>query len=125
MTTRNALVAGSVLVMVSVMFVLLIRQRLQHEIDTLAPQARKYQEMCRGVKVALRGDRTLLQSERERERDLVVARVAGDHGGGDSFLMLERCLPMPFPIEAWRRCRESNDVPCMIALLQRVENSVE
>ena len=124
MATRNALVAGSVLVAISMMFALLVRaQRLQREIDTLAPQARKYQEICRGVKAALRIDRALLQSE--RERDLVVTRVAGDHGGGDSFLMLERCLPIPFPIEAWDRCRTGNDVPCMIALLQRVEDSIK
>lgn len=124
MTARNARVAGCVLIVVSVMFVLLVRERrLQREIDTLAPQARKYQEICRGVKAALRVDRTLLQSE--RERDLVVARIAGDRGGDDSFIMLERCLPMPFPIEAWDRCRMGNDVPCMIALLQRVEDSIK
>lgn len=109
------------LVAVAVMFIFLER-RLQREIDTLAPQARKYQEICGGVKAALRVDRALLQSD--RERDLVVARIAGDRGD-DSFIMLERCLPMPFPLEAWERCRASNDVPCMIELLQRVENSVE
>jgi len=122
--TRNALVAGCGLVVVSVMFVFLVRERrLQREIDTLTPRAHKYQEICHGVKAALRVDRTLLQSE--RERDLVVSRIAGDRGGDDSFIMLERCLPMPFPIEAWERCRASNDVPCMITLLQRAENSIE
>ena len=124
MTARNARVAGCVLIVVSVMFVLLVRERrLQREIDTLTPRAHKYQEICHGVKAALRVDRVLLQSE--RERDLVVARVAGDRGGDDSFIMLERCLTMPFPIEAWERCRASNDFPCMIGLLQRAEDSIE
>lgn len=104
------------------LYVLVTKRQLQAEIDVLAPQARKYQEICGGVKAALRVDRTLLRSE--RERDLVVARLAGNQGD-DSFVMLERCLPAPFPMEAWERCRANNNYECMETLLGSAEASIK
>jgi len=104
---------------------------LKREVNRLEPKAKKYDEICGGVRGALRTDITLLHDtdnpawmtpkQVEDDRRALYRRVGSTVGGDDSYVMLQRCMPSPFPMEAWRSC--DNDV-CLRAILQQAHDSI-
>ena len=107
--------AVSILMAVSMFRMIYFEDRL----DEIAPQAQKYRSICGGVKATLFVDRRLLHSDRQ----VMIDRFGGSCGD-DSAVMLERCLPEPFPMAAWRRCVEVHDDNCLDMILDSAEVSI-
>jgi hypothetical protein len=115
-----------------VVFTLVIKAN--READRLAPLARKYNEICGGVKAALWVDMTMLHDtgdpqqltpeQVDEDRRALFRKVGATIGGDDSFVMLQRCIPQPFPMDAWRRCIAANDYACLRALLQQAHDAI-
>lgn len=118
---RKALIASSLLIALSVSYSIRTGCQQQRQIDELEPQARKYQEICGAVKNALHIDQTFLHTEADRE--LLRQRIGSDRGD-ESYVMLERCMPFPFPMESWDVCLAGRDVACLSTLLRRAEESI-
>lgn len=107
---------------------------LRRENRQLAVKAQKYDEICGGVKAALYVDMTLLhdtddpprltQKQVDDHRHLLYERVGNTIGGDDSLVMLGRCLPNPFPMDAWRDCAAVNNDVCLRALLKQAYESI-
>ena len=104
---------------------------LHRENNRLEPRALKYDEICAGVKSALWVDIKLLHDtddpprltpkQVEDDRRLLYGRVGSTIGGDDSYVMLERCMPHPFPMDAWRAC---HDDACLRATLKQAMDSI-
>ena len=122
MTLRSQLVL--ILIVVVVCVAVEVGRGIYFELraDELAPIAQKYRSICGGVKATLFVDRRMLHTN-DHERDVLLGRLGGDCGD-DSAVMLERCLPEPFPMEKWRRCVETHDVTCLDAMLAAAEASI-
>lgn len=109
---------------------------LKRENNRLEPKAKKYDEICSGVKAALWVDRTLLHGpeesdwmavtakEIEDDRQMLFRKLGATIGGDDSYVMLQRCLPQPFPMDTWRGCIATNDNVCLRALLQQAHDAI-
>lgn len=131
MKTRVAQAILSLLTLISISFLLYLSVSRQNLITELEPRAKKYDEICNGVRWALHTDMGLLHDtddpprltskQVEDERRHLYERVGNTIGGDDSYVMLERCMPHPFPLDAWRAC--SSD-PCLRTVLQQAMDSI-
>lgn len=93
----------------------------ESKIEELTPLAQRYRSICLGVRSQLAQDRRLLDNLHAREK--MLSSFAGACGD-DSFVMLERCLPQPFPMEAWERCASDHDDGCLARILESAERSI-
>jgi hypothetical protein len=57
----------------------------------------------------------------EDDRKHLLARVGSTIGGDNSYVMLGCCMPQPFPMDAWRACR---DDACLGAILKQAMDSI-
>jgi hypothetical protein len=122
--TRTAQIVttiGVALILLVIVASLFAVMHYERRLDKLEPLAQKYRSICGGVKAALYVDRRMLHSPRDRE--ILIGKFAGTCGD-DSYVMLERCLPAPFPMEAWNGCSTRGDDTCLEALLKQAEDSI-
>lgn len=104
---------------------------LSRKVDRLEPRAKKYDELCESVRSALHTDITLLHDtdnppwltpqQVDDDRRTLYRRVGSTSGGDDSYAMLGRCMPHPFPMDAWRAC---HDDACLRATLKQAMDSI-
>jgi hypothetical protein len=107
---------------------------LKRENNRLEPRAKKYDEICAAVKSALWVNMTLLHdtdnpprltpAQVETDRRMLYEKVGATIGGDDSYVMLQRCMPQPFPMDAWDGCRSKNDDVCLRRILKQAMESI-
>lgn len=122
--TTKILIAGNVIaiVVITILGVLGVRAGdYERRARLLEPMAVKYEEICGGVRATLYVDRQLLRNVHDRE---IILGKFGGSCGDDGFVMLERCLPKPFPRAAWDACVERHDDECLAAMLKTAEESL-
>lgn len=129
-----AKVIGVVALVVAIATMVHVNVSLDREVDRLVPLAKKYGEICGGVKAALWVDTTKLHDtedsawltpkEIEDDRKALFRRVGATIGGDDSYVMLQRCMPKPFPMDAWRSCIAANDNVCLRGVLTQAMDSI-
>lgn len=127
-TTIALLAVCAIALAIAAYFIIALRR----ENSELKPRALKYDEICAGVKSALWVDITMLHDtddpprltpqQVEDDRKHLLARVGSTIGGDDSYVMLGRCMPQPFPMDAWRACR---DDACLRAILKQAMDSIQ
>lgn len=124
-------IIGTIAFIVAIVAMVYINTTLNRQVDRLTPKAKKYAEICGAVKAALLTDRSMIHDtdnpawltpqQIEDERRHLYDRVGNARGGDDSKVMLDRCMPQPFPMDAWRAC---TDDACLRMILKQAMDSI-